>query len=57
MEGKESEVDEELLTLMREYNFRKTFGGSHEDFLDEPVLHSQWFNAISGIIGEIQSRA
>jgi hypothetical protein len=42
--------------MMREFTFRKTFGGSHEQFLDEPILTSQWFNAISGIIGEIQSK-
>lgn len=56
MEGKEAEVDDDLLALMREYNFRKTFGGSHEEYLDEPLLISQWFNAITGIIGELQAR-
>jgi hypothetical protein len=43
--------------LFREYNFRRTFGGSHEEFMDEPVLISQWFNSFTQIIGEIQPRS
>lgn len=35
-------VDAELVGLHREYLFRKTFGGSHADYVDELAENVDW---------------
>lgn len=47
-------MDSEVTTLYREYRFRKEFGGSHEDFLNQPREITDWLLAIDRIVSEAQ---
>jgi hypothetical protein len=38
----------------REYLFRKTFGGTHEDFLDQPTMTTEWLIAIHNTVEAIR---
>ena len=55
LRGKDAEVDTEVSDLYREYQFRKTFGGSHEDFMNQPIQITEWLIAIDGIINEVKN--
>jgi len=39
-------VDSEVMSYWREYQFRKTFGGSHKDFMNQPVVITNWLTEI-----------
>lgn len=39
---------------MREYQFRKAFSATHEEFLDNPVKNTQWLLAIEGAHTEVE---
>jgi len=52
--AKDSEVDIEVASLYREYQFRKTFGGSHDDFLNQPRNVTDWLIAINNTMNEVQ---
>jgi hypothetical protein len=41
--------------LFREYQFRKAFGGSHEDFMNQPMQITEWLIAIEGIMNEVKN--
>jgi len=47
LEGKKAEVDPEVTGYFREHRFRKIYGGSHKDFLDQPVQVTDWLLAIA----------
>ena len=55
LRGKDAEVDAELSSLFREYKFRKEFGGSHEDFLNQPRETTEWLIAIHGMVNEVNN--
>lgn len=48
-------VDAELLEMHREYLFRKSFGGSHEDYLDELRENVSWMLLIQGTMNEAEA--
>jgi hypothetical protein len=41
--------------MTREYQFRSSFGGSHEDFMSQPREVTEWMLAIDGIYKEIKN--
>ena len=43
------------MAWLREYQFRSTFGGTHEQFLDEPILVTQWLNAVKAVVNDVTS--
>jgi hypothetical protein len=53
--GRGVSVDSELLGRHREYLFRKTFGGSHKDYLDETLEDVQWMLLIAGKEAEAEA--
>lgn len=54
MQGKDADVDPELAGLFREYQFRKLFGTTHEQYLDEPMATVEWLLAIHGLVSEVE---
>jgi hypothetical protein len=48
------DVDPELASLIREYQFRKTFSVSHEDYMNEPHNNVTWLLAIDRTFKEAQ---
>jgi len=44
-----------MADLFREYQFRKTFGGSHEDFMNQPRQVTEWLLAIDGMVEEVKN--
>ena len=44
-----------MFSLFREYQFRKTFGGSHDDFLNQPITNTEWLLAIDSIVNKVQN--
>jgi hypothetical protein len=55
LRGKDAEVDAEVAHLFREVRFRKVFGGSHDDFLEQPVDVTDWMLQIETVIQEVQN--
>jgi len=45
--------DDELAGLWREYRFRKAFGCSHEEFLDQPTRITDWLLALDNLHQEL----
>lgn len=41
---------------MREVQFRRTFGGSHENYLDEPMVNAQWMVIVANLMDEVANR-
>jgi len=41
--------------LFREYQFRKTFGGSHEDYLSQPREITDWLLEIEKVMNEVRN--
>ena len=41
------------MDLYREYRFRSTFGGSHKEFLDQPVSITEWLTQIDNVVKEV----
>jgi len=40
--------------MWREYNFRKVFGGTHEEYLDEPSELVDWLISIDVMAKELR---
>ena len=57
LRGKEVEVSSEVLAYWREYQFRKTFGGSHKDFLDQPIVVTEWLTEIENMMNGLSDNA
>lgn len=55
LEDKDADVDPDLLGWFREYQFRKSFGGSHQDFMAQPRLVTEWLLAIDSTVNGVQS--
>jgi hypothetical protein len=36
--------------MYREWSFRKAFGGSHQDFMDQPYGVTEWLLAIENMM-------
>lgn|GEM_PF-2047465 len=45
----------ELLGYYREHRFRKIYGGSHKDFLEQPRQVTDWLLAIANVEQEVQN--
>jgi len=43
------------MAYFREHRFRKTYGGSHEDFLDQPRHVTDWLLAIARTEQEVSN--
>jgi len=41
------------MDMYREYRFRSKFGGSHKDFLDQPVMTTEWLVQIDNVVQEV----
>jgi hypothetical protein len=41
--------------MFREWNFRKAFGGSHQDFMDQPQAVTEWLMAIDKMTSEMNN--
>jgi len=41
--------------MFKEYQFRKLFGGSHKDFLEQPVANTEWLLAIDAIVNKVNN--
>jgi hypothetical protein len=54
LNGAETEVDEEVSAWFREYQFRKVFSITHEDFLEQPIEVTDWLNDIDRIVNEVE---
>jgi hypothetical protein len=48
-------VDPEVAAHLREVRFRKTFGGSHEDFMNQPMDTTAWMLEIDRIETQVQN--
>jgi len=42
-----------VLAFYREHRFRKTYGGSHSEFMAQPVLLTEWMLAVAEIEREV----
>ena len=40
--------------MFREYQYRKLFAISHEQYLDEPVSTVEWLLAINAVVSEVE---
>ena len=40
--------------MFREYSFRKLFGGTHEQYLDEPSELIDWLVSIDATVKEVE---
>ena len=49
------EPDQESLSYLREYNFRRRFGGSHDDFMNQPLEVTEMLIALDARLGENSS--
>ena len=44
-----------MASLWREHRFRKMYGGSHEDFLEQPRVVTEWLLAIAKVEQEVEN--
>jgi len=43
------------MALYREHRFRKTYGGSHSEFMDQPRQITDWLIAIASVEREVEN--
>ena len=56
MRGASVEPDAETYSWFREYSFRKTFGGSHAEFIEQPVSATEWLLAIDKRLSDLADK-